>query len=405
MAAKNPYPLPKNESQRLKALYEYQILDTIPEKEYDAITKIAAQICNVQASLITLLDKDRQWFKSNFGFEIRETPRALSFCNFTILDPNNITVVPDMRNDIRFSGNPLVTGEPHAVFYAGAPLVMPDGNVLGSICVLDGKAHDLNEDQRDALLALANQVVTKLELSKKVRELSLAQARIKESNKNLRNFARIVSHDMKTPLANILLMSRSVKAFKGNIKDEKVTSFLDMIDLSTKELLAFIDQMLVSSEKIDDTSKDGEKTDPAKLLNQVINLIAPPGNMSIKLLGKFPPVFMDSMSLQQIFQNVITNAIKYNDKKKGYIKIKMNTDNKYHHFIFSDNGMGIEKRHLSKIFSGKQISYKKDRFGNTGTGMGLKTVKTIVQKAGGKIKVTSEISKGTLFIISLPVSK
>ena len=397
------YPLPKNETQRLKSLYEYQILDSLPEKEYDSITKIAAQICNVQASLITLLDKDRQWFKSNFGFEIRETPRALSFCNFTILDPDHITVVPDMRNDIRFSGNPLVTGEPHAVFYAGAPLVMPDGYVLGSICVLDGKANDLNEDQREALLALANQVVTKLELSKKVRELSITQTRLNESNKNLRNFARIVSHDMKTPLANILLMSRSVKACKGNTGDKKVSSFLDMIDLSTKELLTFIDQMLVRSENIDDTTKNYEKFDPAKLISQVINLIAPSADMNIKISGKLPIVFMDRTSLQQIFQNLITNAIKYNDKKKGYIKINASSDNKYHHFVISDNGMGIEKKHLSKIFSGKPLSEKKDRFGNSGTGIGLQTVKTILQKAGGKIKVSSEISKGTVFKISIPV--
>src|ERR1700709_1292883 len=121
------YPLPDNELQRLHALYDYAILDTLSEKEYDCITKIAAQICNVPASLITFLDNDRQWFKSHLGIDIRETPREISFCNYTIMDPENVTVVPDLRTDERFHKNPLVTGAPNAVFYAGAPLVTSEG--------------------------------------------------------------------------------------------------------------------------------------------------------------------------------------------------------------------------------------------------------------------------------------
>ncbi len=144
------YPVPENENRRLNAVYEYAILDTICEEEYDGITKIAARICNVPASLITFLDKDRQWFKSHLGVDINETPREFSFCNYTILDPANVLIVPDLRTDSRFSENPLVTQDPHAVFYAGAPLVTPDGYALGSLCVLDGKVNHLNDDQIEA---------------------------------------------------------------------------------------------------------------------------------------------------------------------------------------------------------------------------------------------------------------
>ena len=405
MPGKPSYPLPKNEKQRLQSLYDYHILDTIPEKEYDAITKIAAQICNVPASLITLLDKDRQWFKSNFGIEIKETPRAISFCNYTILDPENILVIPDLRNDARFSKNPLVTGEPHAVFYAGAPLITPEGCVLGSICVLDGKVNNLDEDQKEALRALANQVVTKLELHKKINELTATKETLKEVNLNLKKFARIVSHDMKTPLANILMMSRSFKSHLGNSGDTYAVGLLDIIDNSAKELLVFIDQILIKSEKTEGNENGLETVDSCALLNNIIHFIAVPPDMEIKINGRFPKLRMDKISMQQIFQNLVTNAIKYNDKKKGIITISSESDIRFHHFIFADNGSGIEKQYLSKIFTGRQIPGKKDRYGNPGTGLGLTLVKNIIQKAGGKITVTSEKNQGSVFKVSLPVAK
>ena len=161
------FPCPSNEAARLKALYQYNVLDTFTEKEYDFITTMASQICNTPVALITLLDKKRQWIKSSIGFEITETPRELSFCNYTILDAENVNVVPDLRLDERYNSNPLVTGEPHAVFYAGAPLVTPEGFVLGSICVLDAQKKELTQEQQEALKALAKQVITTMELRKK----------------------------------------------------------------------------------------------------------------------------------------------------------------------------------------------------------------------------------------------
>ena len=389
----------------MQSLYEYHILDTIPEKEYDMITKIAAQICNVPASLITLLDRDRQWFKSSFGFKIQETPRAISFCNYSILDPKNVLVIPDLRIDERFSANPLVTGEPHAVFYAGAPLITPEGAVLGTICVLDGKANDLSDDQKEALQALATQVITKLELHKKVFELTQTKDKLKEVNKNLKSFARIVSHDMKTPLANIMMMAGVYKSYQGNTSDEHPTEIIRIIDGSAKELLSFIDKILVRSGTIDPPVENRtETTDSGVLLQRVIRFIAPPSDIKINIMGTFPQVRMDETTLQQIFQNLITNAIKYNDKKEGVICIQSVSDPKFDHFIFADNGSGIEKTDLPKIFSRKKTLDKKDRYGNVGTGLGLVALKKIVSSAGGKISVESEIKKGSAFKVSLPVA-
>jgi signal transduction histidine kinase len=396
------YPIPENEAERLQALYEYEILDTLSEEEYDAITNIAAQLSNVPASLITFLDRDRQWFKSHLGVDIQQTPRAVSFCNYTIMDPGNVLVVPDMRVDERFSQNPLVTGEPHAVFYAGAPLVTPDGYVLGSICLLDGKANDLTEEQRAALKGLAQQVVARLELQKKLKELNRTQEKLQKANKSLKNFAHIASHDMKTPLANILLVTRSYKKLYEPQFDEHARNHLDLIEKSAEELLSFVNEVLVQSESMD--AENNAEVESKIVIDKVIDLVGPPDDIEIKLTGGFPKVNMNSTSLQQVFQNLITNAIKYNDKEKGIITITCASDGAFHCFSIADNGSGIEKKHLNKIFEERQTLDKTDRFGNKGTGIGLATVKDIIEGIGGKITVTSKKKVGSVFKILVPLT-
>lgn len=402
MPGNNLYPKPKNEKLRLQALKGYDILDSISEAEYDSITEIAARICNTPVSLITLIDKDRQWFKSNHGTEITETPREIAFCNYTIVDKDNVLVVPDMRLDKRFANNPLVTKEPKAVFYAGAPLVTPQGYVLGSLCVLDIEKNNLTKDQISALKALAREIIGKLELRKKIKELKLTQQSLKKTNQKLKEFARIVSHDIKTPIANICMMANSFKKQYGNNLDETSTEYLNLINLSAKEVLLFIDQVFKKSEKTDQNKPGTKKADTYAVINKVISMVGPPDDIEIKLSGNFPEIQMDQTSLQQVFQNLISNAIKYNDKQKGLIQITSKSDKSNHYFHISDNGSGIDKQYLRKIFKEKQTLDKTDRYGNKGTGYGLATVKNILKESNGKISVTSELNIGTDFKISIP---
>lgn len=163
--------IPANEQQRLQALYEYDILDTMPDKDFDYLTMIASQICNTPISLVTIIDESRQWFKSNYGVDIRETDRVYSFCAHAINTPQTIMVVPDSRLDERFADNPFVTGKPNAVFYAGVPLVAENGFALGTLCIIDDKPRTLKKEQFEALRALSNQVINLLELRKKNKEL------------------------------------------------------------------------------------------------------------------------------------------------------------------------------------------------------------------------------------------
>jgi K+-sensing histidine kinase KdpD len=397
------YTIGFKEAARLNALYDYDILDTITEEEYDNITKIAARICNTEASLITFLDRDRQWFKSHLGIDIQETPRSVSFCNYTIQDPTRVLVVPDMRLDERFSQNPLVVNSPHAVFYAGAPLVTPEGFALGSICVLHGSPKELTTEQTEALRGLAQQVVTRLELQKKIKSLKTAEQKLQKANKRLMGFADIVSHDMKTPLANILMMTKSFKKRYDAVLDESADGYLNLINDSTNELLLFIDNILHRSKKINNEQEKG--ADSSDVLARVIAMIAPPEDFKIMTSGKFPMVPVNQIVLQQIFQNLITNAIKYNDKDRGAIHISAETDDMFHHFEFEDNGTGIEECHLSEIFCDRKTLGQTDRFGNIGTGIGLAAVKNMIDELGGSISVQSQLNVGSVFNVSIPVKK
>jgi len=159
------------ENNTLKDLNSFQLLDTLPEKEYDDITSLAALICDTPISLISPVTDMRQFFKSHHGLAVIETPIEQSFCVHAIKVPQKVFVVEDVRKDERFKDNPLVTGKPHIVFYAGMPLLSDEGNALGTLCVIDKKPRILEVKQLKALKSLANQVVHLFELRKNRIEL------------------------------------------------------------------------------------------------------------------------------------------------------------------------------------------------------------------------------------------
>ena len=172
-------PLPSNEVERLEALKEYHILDTGTDQSYDDITILAAHICKVPIAMISLVDEVRQWFKSRLGVEQQQTPREVAFCAHAILR-NEPFIVADATKDRRLADSALVTGEPHIRFYAGIPLINPEGLVLGTLCVIDRQPRRLTAAQQSALRALSRQVMALLELRRVSTHLAEALDHVKK---------------------------------------------------------------------------------------------------------------------------------------------------------------------------------------------------------------------------------
>lgn len=195
------YPIPDCEPERLHTLDSFHIMDTPPEPAFDEITRLASQICSTPISLVSLLDDTRQWFKSVVGIQVRQTKRELAFCAHAIMEPERLFVVGNASEDIRFANNDLVVGAPNIRFYAGMPLVTTEGHALGTLCVIDRVPRSLDDLQASALHILAHQVVTQLELRRKIAiqtrmeaELRAGQERLRQSESQLRLVLESAEH-------------------------------------------------------------------------------------------------------------------------------------------------------------------------------------------------------------------
>ena len=206
-----------HEAERQHELLSYSILDTLPEESYDSLTAIASEICGTPISLVSLLDDKRQWFKSHHGLEATETPKELAFCAHAINAPTDVFIVEDARTDERFHDNPLVTSQPHVIFYAGVPLLNENGLPLGTLCVIDNVPKKLDASQIKALDSLAKQVMSLMELRRKKMQLEGSVTMLEEKNTELRNFAAIAAHDLKAPLNSI---STLADVFSRHYADE-----------------------------------------------------------------------------------------------------------------------------------------------------------------------------------------
>lgn len=213
-------PLPPNEAQRLASLAQYDVLDTPSEQAFDDLTLLASHICQTPMALVSLVDETRQWFKSRFGVMALETSRDVAFCAHTILQPEEMFVVQDAQDDPRFAGNPLVTGAPHIRFYAGMPLVTPDGHSLGSLCVLDRVPRLLTGAQEAALRALSHQVVSQLELRRQTRQLQEEVLKRERTEVLLQEQVKALSERKAESDRLLIVADKSRRALMSVLEDE-----------------------------------------------------------------------------------------------------------------------------------------------------------------------------------------
>lgn len=391
-------PTPSNEVKRLRALAEYDVLDTSPEAAYDDLTALAAQICDVPISLLTLVDSDRQWFKSRIGLERAETPRDHSFCAWAVSDGMPLEV-EDALTDERFAANPLVTGDPNIRFYAGAPLVTEEGLALGTLCVIDRQPRRLTEAQASALQSLARAAMAQLDLRRQNDQLR-ALDRMKEE------FVAVVSHELRTPLASVVGYLEELRNEANGPLNDTQLRFLDVVDRNADRLLSLVNDLLflaqleagsagLSIETVDLAAIAAEAVDSCRLAaaEKGVEIVfdAP---AAVELRG-------DGRRLSQVADNLLSNAVKFTPAG-GTVVVRLVAGDPTVTLSVSDTGVGIAADELAHLFGRFYRTRAAASAAIPGTGLGLAITRGIVEAHGGTIGVESASGEGTTFTVSIP---
>jgi signal transduction histidine kinase len=405
------------EKKRLTSLVEYGLLDTEAAQELDILTKFTAKLFKAPIGIITLIDKNRQWFKSKIGIELSEIPRDVSFCDYTIRS-NEVFEVQDTLLDDRFKNNPFVTGDPYVRYYAGAPLRNEEGYRLGSLAIIDKIPRKINEEEKEILKLLARQVVNYFELhsrkkklekevEKRTRELKskISELEHKEnelilSNKDLDNFIYTASHDLKAPISNI----EGLISFLQGIHSEHCTEHEDIsksIDMMRKSIQRFRNTIqdlteITSIQKIMDSYFQTNNIEEilTDVTESIRDLITVSEAVITTDFSSAPEIRFPRKDLRSIIYNLISNAIKYKKpEQKPEIFLCSYPQDQYIVLSVKDNGLGIPQQNLGKIFQMFQRLHNHVE----GTGVGLYLVSKMVNNAGGKIEVKSKPGEGSEF--------
>jgi two-component system NtrC family sensor kinase len=431
---------PAEEIQRLEALRRYHVLDTEAEAEFDELTRLAAYICNTPISLLSLVDESRQWFKSRVGLAVQETARELAFCAHAI-HSQEVFEVRNTLLDERFADNPLVTGDPAIRFYAGIPLLTPDGFKLGTLCVIDQKPRQLAPEQLVAMQTLARQVMTHLELRLQLRELKVAQTRLTHSEKlaSLGHLTAGIVHEINNPMnfvqAGVVNISRSLEELYQVLEayDALESSQLPLTAEQWQNLHQFKKDLYYAENKqglvqtlhsiqtgvsstLEIVKGVHHFSRPSKGTPQRVNIhqgLETTLLMLTVLLRNLPEVHITRQfalsepeiegyagELNQVFMNLLVNAIQALEGAGNILVTTIDTT-EYVMVSITDTGSGMSQEVQKRLFE----PFYTTKTEGEGTGLGLSIAYDIIQKHGGQIHVSSEVGKGSCFTIQLNRSK
>jgi signal transduction histidine kinase len=396
--------LPDNEPDRLEKLKLYRILDTPPEDAFDRITRIVAETIGVPIALVSLVDSERQWFKSKHGLEADETPRDIAFCSHAILE-DGVFIVEDALKDARFAGNPLVTSDPSIRFYAGAPLKTPDGLNLGTLCAIDREPRQLTDKQRQLLSDLSSIVVDEMELRVALRSAMNDVAEAVKQRALKDEFVSIVTHELRTPLTSIrgslgLLDSGAIKGIPTEVND-----IVALANRNVNTLLALINDLLdfqkFQSGQLDMDFGAVDAETLARDTCENLKGFAQEKEASIRVeVESEATVVGDAVRLAQVLTNLISNAIKFTPTgEEVLVKTGLHEDKL--RFSVTDKGPGIPENFRGRIF--EKFSQARGENKAKGTGLGLAISKAIVKAHRGSIGFETRIGEGTTFHMDLPL--
>ncbi len=402
-----------NTESRLKALSDYAIMDTPPERELDEVVELASKICGKPISLISLLDSERQWFKAKVGLPINETPIDIAFCKHAI-EEKDVFVVNDATKDARFAENPLVTGSPDIRFYAGTPLTTPEGQNIGTLCVIDNKPGDITPDQMDALRILGKQVIKNLELKKAIRVQQEYVAKIEEQRKELEQLVQfkdkvfaLIGHDLKGPigsLAQVMSMFRT-----GILSTDEIIEVAKTMELQVRDTESVLNNVLTWAK----TNTNGFQPNKAdvSLSHLIKEAIA---QVSLEAVNKGVYVDIDQLpehdryqldeeSVAIVLRNLLRNAVKF-CRRGDVVKLGVSVNSEYQlQFYVKDTGVGFDDTIASRLFKEEEHVSTFGTAKEKGTGIGLLICKNLIHRNNGKIWAVGKPNEGATFFFTLPI--
>lgn len=400
-------PIPRHEESRLSRLRDYAILDTSPEEAFDRITRLAAHVLDAPIALVSLVDENRQWFKSRQGLDASETPRELAFCAHAIAQPD-LLVVPDATKDDRFKDNPLVTAAPAIRFYAGAQLWTADGLGLGTLCVIDTKPVQPTVQQLADLEDLAALAMDALNL-RRAGQLALDQAKQSILISDLKAaFIDNINHEFGQPLTSLegslsLLSSGALGDLPSETKD-----FVDIAERGAKRLLdLWADLRDMSAIDNGALKLELEQTDMTALVREVVDEIrehveTDAQRITVETRDTKQDVIGDRAKLKYAIRHIITNALQFSTMEEPvFVRVIGGLESLMIQVI--DRGPGIPLRDRTRIF-GKFVKLQTLNR-DPGLGLGLSIAKGVIEAHGGLLSIQTNPSKGITVSIELPRSE
>lgn len=375
-------PKPLNETARQAELEAFDILDTLPEATYDAITLLASQICDAPISLVSIVDNERQWFKSRVGLDISEGPRDFAFCAHAILEPGSLLVVPDATLDQRFSDNPYVTGDAAVRFYAGAPLVTKSGHALGTLCVIDRTPRHLTPEQEEALRALSLQVMALLDLRWNVAELEHKQNELERVMKQRETFIATVSHEIRTPLNAVVGYVDLLADPSSGLSEIERAQMLQTAGQQAGDVAELIEDLLVVA-KAEAGSLQVQAV-PVNLSLQTSRVLEGLDEQKVRdvlIADEECCATADPVRVRQIIRNLVTNAFRYGGSD---IWISMRQQDLCCVLEVSDDGAGIPPDEHERVFQPFQQASGGPTVPDS-VGLGLPISRLLAERMGGTL--------------------
>ena len=385
-----------SEKLRRAALAQYAIFKSGPDKDYDQLTFLATEIFKVPVAKISIIGKKEVWSKAVYGTDYSSIPRENSFCEYSIQSGEKIILLQKEKNPKVFEKAKGLYDQEYQ-FFAGVPLVNSQGHAIAVFCVFDVKPRTLTANQLKSLEALANQCMNLFEARKQTYKLHHVQRSLKQKYRELEKFARLVSHDIKSPLANIISLTELLKDENEDKLDDQSKEYLNFLVDSSYSLRNYVDGILNFYRSDHILEKDYEDVNLPELLKGVVDLYNISDDIEIDYPKEGKLHNVNKAALTQVFMNLLSNSLKYNDKDHRKVVIRFKESNGYYKFEVEDNGNGIPPEKIEKAFELFSTLDATDRYGNPGSGIGLATVKKHIENMHGQIEVQSIPGAGSNF--------